>query len=99
MPSNNKVSTEITFDSLPHAIGDILSRLERIEMILVNKSSESILKEPISTKQLCNFLNVTEPTIAKYRRKGIIPFMLIGSAIRYDLSRVVAALDKNKIRK
>jgi excisionase family DNA binding protein len=51
---------------------------------------------PITTKQLCEFLRVTEPTIIRWRKKGKIPFMQIGSSVRFDLSAVVSALEVKK---
>jgi len=50
---------------------------------------------PINTKQLCEFLDITEPTCIRWRKKGKIPFFTIGSAIRYDKNKVVKALEEN----
>jgi len=56
-------------------------------------------EQPITTKQLCDFLGVTEPTIIRWRKKGKIPFMQIGSAVRFNLPAVISALEvKKKIR-
>ena len=54
---------------------------------------------PINTKQLCEFLDITEPTCIRWRKKGKIPFFQIGSAIRYDKSEVIEALRCNKSNK
>ncbi|MEQ7798180.1 helix-turn-helix domain-containing protein [Pedobacter sp. ASV1-7] len=52
---------------------------------------------PITTKQLCEFLGITEPTVIRWRKKGKIPFMQIGSSIRFDVAAVLASLEvKNK---
>lgn len=48
---------------------------------------------PITTKELCEYLGVTEPTIIRWRKKGKIPFMQIGSSVRFNLSAVVTALE------
>jgi len=93
---NNDSPYNITFDSLPQAIGIILNKLEQLESILAAKGPELALKPPVDTQHLCNFLNVTEPTVARYRKQGIIPFYTIGSAIRYDLGKVVASLENKK---
>jgi excisionase family DNA binding protein len=53
-------------------------------------------EQPVTTKQLCEFLGVTEPTIIRWRNKGKIPFMRIGSSIRFNLSAVVSALEVKK---
>lgn len=56
-------------------------------------------EQPVTTKQLCDFLGVTEPTIIRWRKKGKIPFMQIGSAVRFNLPAVVSALEvKRKIK-
>lgn len=47
---------------------------------------------PITTKELCKFLNITEPTAIRYRKLGKIPFFEIGSAIRYSKKEVMDAL-------
>jgi len=61
------------------------------------KSSTSVGNDiPISTKELCNFLNITEPTLIRWRKKGKIPFLQIGSRILYQKSAVLSALEHNK---
>ena len=56
-------------------------------------------EQPVTTKQLCDFLSVTEPTIIRWRKKGKIPFMQIGSAVRFNLPAVISALEvKRKIK-
>jgi excisionase family DNA binding protein len=51
---------------------------------------------PITTKQLCQFLGITEPTVIRWRKKGKIPYIQIGSALRYDKEAVLLALSENK---
>lgn len=52
--------------------------------------------EIIDTKELIRRLNVTEPTIIRMRKKQILPFMQIGSAVRYNWHAVVKALENKK---
>lgn len=54
------------------------------------------LKKPVNQKDLCAFLGLSEPTIIRWRKKGKIPFIQIGSTIRYDIEAVLAALAGNK---
>jgi hypothetical protein len=89
----------ITFDDLPKVIGVVLNKLEEIQLQLLATPPETVVKRPVNTKQLCEFLSITEPTVARYRRKGIIPYISIGTAIRYDLSKVVASLESKKTKK
>ncbi|MGN6297935.1 MAG: helix-turn-helix domain-containing protein [Ginsengibacter sp.] len=51
-------------------------------------------EKPITTKELCKFLNVTELTLHRWRNKGKIPFFQIGSAVRYNKNEVLEALRK-----
>jgi excisionase family DNA binding protein len=55
-----------------------------------------LIHPPVNTKQLCEFLGVTEPTIIRWRKKGKIPFLQIGSSIRFNLPAVIAALEVKK---
>ena len=77
-----------------------LRQLIREEMA-VNKPSESTkpLIKLSGQKELCTFLNLSEPTIIRWRQKGKIPFLKVGSAIRYDLQAVVAALEVSNKKK
>lgn len=52
--------------------------------------------EVIDTKELLLRLSLSEPTIIRYRQKGVIPFLQIGNAIRYDYQKVLEALEKRK---
>ena len=61
-----------------------------------NNSGSSKNEQPITTKQLCVFLGITEPTVIRWRKKGKIPFMQIGSSVRFNLSSVIAALEVSK---
>jgi hypothetical protein len=86
----------ITFEQLPEAVGRVLSRLEQLEQLIAGRAPEKALKAPINTQDLCKFLDITEPTVTRYRKKGLIPFFTIGSAIRFDLDKVIAALESKK---
>ena len=49
--------------------------------------------KPVNQKELCAFLGLSEPTVIRWRKKGVIPSMKIGSAIRYDVNKVIEALE------
>jgi len=54
-------------------------------------------EQPVSQQEICRFLNISEPTIIRWRRvKGKIPFLKIGSRILYQKSAVLAALENKK---
>lgn len=67
---------------------------EALELSAPAKQTLEAPTPPITTKELCTFLNVTEPTIIRWKQKGKIPFYNIGSAVRFDLKKVLAALEK-----
>ena len=56
-------------------------------------------EQPVNTKDLCYFLNITEPTLIRWRKKGKIPFMKIGSRILYQKSEVLDALNESNGRR
>lgn len=61
-----------------------------------NNFESSKNEQPITTKQLCDFLGITEPTVIRWRKKGKIPFLQIGSSIRFNLTSVITALEVSK---
>lgn len=50
----------------------------------------------VTGEVLCQRFNITIPTLIRWRKKGKIPFMQIGSAIRYDINKVIEALEVGK---
>lgn len=46
--------------------------------------------------ELCKNLDVTIQTLIRWRHKGKIPYLQIGSSIRYDFNKVLDALDVSK---
>lgn len=55
--------------------------------------------KPLTTKELCEHLRVSEPTIIRWRKKKVIPYFTIGTAVRYHLNEVIAALEAKKENK
>lgn len=52
--------------------------------------------EILDTKELCNRLGMSEPTIVRWREKGKIPYLRIGTNIRYDWAKVLEAIENKK---
>lgn len=90
--------------TLEFPIEEIVERFREVvkqELLSLNPNLESTNEPPINTKQLCEFLDITEPTCSRWRKKGKIPFFTIGSAIRYDKKEVIESLrssGKSKIK-
>lgn len=86
----------------PFAILD--ARLANIEGLLIDlKHPEAIKLENqpktiLDTDQLMAKLGVTRPTLSKWRKEGRIPYIQVGAVVRYDLDKVLEALENKKRR-
>ena len=90
---------QIQIISTPGALQELIDNSVRLAFERLNTASTGTQdknEQPVTTKQLCEFLGITEPTVIRWRKKGKIPFMQIGSAIRFNLSAVVSALEVKK---
>lgn len=84
----------LTFEQLPEAVGAILDKMSILEKLLSTPGATPvIIEKPVSTKEICDFLSITEPTLIRWRNKGKIPFIKIGSNIRYNKAEVIKALE------
>jgi excisionase family DNA binding protein len=63
------------------------------ESVKTNKS-----KSILDTDQLMAKLGVTRPTLSKWRKENRIPFIQVGAVVRYDLDKVLEALESKKRR-
>jgi hypothetical protein len=52
--------------------------------------------EVINEEVLCQRLGITHPTAIRWRQRGKIPFLQIGSAIRYDWQNVLKSLEQKR---
>ena len=48
----------------------------------------------LSTKELCEYLNVSSKTLYNYRERGM-PFIRVGGVIRYEKEKVMEWLANN----
>ena len=92
---NDIIFSQIPIDELVLKIKEAI--LQEFQPSVENSSKK--IEKPVTTKQLCSFLGVTEPTVLRWRQKGRIPFFMIGSAVRFNLSEVIEALKKQKYPK
>jgi hypothetical protein len=79
----------------------ILARLQEIDDKLSNIKPAAAAPPPeiINTEELCKRLDISEPTAIKWRRKNKIPFIIIGSSIRYNWPAVIKALESKSAGK
>lgn len=61
-----------------------------------NNENQSYIPAIITGEELCKKLDVTIQTLIRWRQKGKIPYLQIGSSIRYDLNKVIEALEVGK---
>jgi excisionase family DNA binding protein len=87
----NNIIFEFPIDEIVERFREVVKQ----ELLTLTVNSESN-EPPINTKELCEFLDITEPTCIRWRKKGKIPFFTIGSAIRYDKNEVMEALRKKQ---
>lgn len=75
---------------------EIMATLADIKDMLNNLPHAAAKDEIINRKELMIRLGVTEPTVIRWVKKGVIPQIRIGSHVRYNWPKVVIALENNK---
>lgn len=91
MSSNQKLS----FEDLPNEV----SRLnDKLESLLTSNSNPPQSEEEtlMDSRELSDFLDVSKVTIHKWRKQGRIPFIRIGTRIRFQKGDVMKALENLK---
>ena len=86
---------QIQIISTPSALQELIDSSVRLafEKLNVSRGNQANNEQPINTKELIHFLDITEPTLIRWRKKGKIPFLRIGSRILYQKSAVLLALE------
>lgn len=85
------------FEELSTQHEAILKNLEVIKSLLTTADiTQALPPEIIDTDTLCTRLGITEPTAIRHRKRGLIPFLAIGSSVRYNWPEVVKALENKK---
>ena len=78
------------------------AELKAIKSILLDLKTSGIIpalpeiERPLTVKEMCGFLGVTEATIIRWRAKGKIPYMKLGSRVLFSKSAVIKALEQKK---
>lgn len=73
----------------------LIERFNGLEekLSILNTGTASLQPEIINREELCKRLDITEPTCIRWEKKGKIPRIEIGSAIRYNWPKVIEALE------
>ena len=85
------ISILFFIEPIKEAMRDVMKEFKATENGI---SKNEVVRKPITTKELCEFLGVTGQTIIRWKKKGKIPFFRIGSAVRFDLDKVLKALEE-----
>ena len=72
---------------------DAIRNVVREELSKVSPEDLQPPQDLLTEKEVLKKLGITQPTISKWRQKGKIPFVRVGSSIRYDLGKVIKALE------
>lgn len=74
----------------------IMTELQELKGMIQasGKGEGSPAPDIIDGQELCKRLDISEPTLIRWRQKGKIPFMRIGSSLRYNWPSVVSHLEK-----
>jgi hypothetical protein len=75
-------TTTLTVNELSELITAAVSNAVTLQLTLKAET------EPVNRQELKIRLKVTEPTIIRWERKDLIPSFRIGSAVRYNWSKV-----------
>jgi len=90
---------QIQIISTPAALQELIDNSVRLAFEKLNTTATSEQgknEQPVNTKELCSFLGITTPTAIRWRKRGKLPFLQIGSRILYQKSAVLAALENKK---
>jgi len=81
---------ETTFETLPKAVNDIITRLDTIEALL-QKASSKIEEEPIffSVSEAANFLSLSIPTIYGLVQRADIPVNKKGKRLYFSKPELI----------
>jgi excisionase family DNA binding protein len=91
----SKESPAVIFSMpLDQLLDEITERLKPLVASGSNQTSAIDSEEIIDTSELCKRLAISEPSVIKWRRKKKIPFLRIGSSVRYNWPAVVRAIEK-----
>lgn len=78
---------------------ELAAQIQEIKTLLTQNAGNGIIQpteQPVTTEELCKFLQISEPSLARLKARGKIPYLQLGGLIRYDKAAVVKALEKKE---
>jgi|JI6StandDraft_1071083.scaffolds.fasta_scaffold110499_2 hypothetical protein len=79
-----------TQEELQSTINDAILQAYK-KLSLTNPQQDEV--EIIDGKELIKRLNISEPTLIRWRKKSKIPFLQLGTSLRYDWRKVLNSLE------
>lgn len=79
--------SNLTFDQLPQAIGELAKEISEIKQLLLAKSSQqsnTVAEHFLSIQEASRFLNLSVPTIYSKVSKGELPVMKRGKRLHFS---------------
>ena len=85
----------------PIPINQLLEKFREIvrEEISIQQVLPGAKENPITRKELIERLGISEPSVIRWEKKGLIPSIRIGTSIRYNWGSVLQALESRKKKK
>jgi hypothetical protein len=79
----------------------ILARFDELKELVktIQKPQSEVAAEIIDSDELIKRLQLSRATLVTYRKNRTIPFIKIGSSIRYNYPKVILALEKRNGKK
>ncbi len=88
---------QLQFITTPEELQEVVNTaFDSTYQRIVDTTPKKTPIEVINSATLMERLDISEPTLIRWRQKGKIPFMQIGSAVRYDWYKVLAELEVKK---
>lgn len=88
-PMDNVILSQIPIDQLIEQIRSVVRQEMKGEAI-----PGRVTREIITGDELCKRLGLSIGSLIRYRKKRRIPWLEVGSSIRYDFEKVCQALEK-----
>jgi excisionase family DNA binding protein len=61
-----------------------------------NNSISAKDEQPVTQQEICRFLNISLPTLIRWKKKRVIPYLEVGSRQLFLKSKVILAIENNK---
>lgn len=90
----------VNFENLPTLVGVLISKIENLEALLLNKQeeqSEGQIKNFLNVKEAAKFLHLKESTIYAKVHKSELPYMKQGNKLYFCTDKLTAYLEQGNV--